>query len=79
VTGRRKEKVRCEEFKNRIDAYLEKELRKDESMKFEDHLRSCRNCRMEIESIQKSIAMMKTIFSDKKPPPEIKKKVFDKG
>jgi anti-sigma factor RsiW len=70
--------MRCEEFKDKVDAYLEKELSKDESIEFESHLRSCLNCGMEIESIQKSIDMMKNIFSDKKPPPEIKKKVFEK-
>lgn len=70
--------MRCDEFKEKADAYLEKELPKHEIIEFENHLRSCRDCRMEIESIQKSIDMMKNIFSDKNPPPEIKKKVFDK-
>ncbi len=71
--------MRCEEFNDKADAYLERELSKDESIEFENHLRSCQNCRMEMESIKKSIGMMRNVFSDKKPPPEIKKKVFEKA
>lgn len=70
--------MRCEDFKDKADSYLEKELREDESIAFENHLRSCRNCRLEMESIEKGIGMMKNIFSDRKPPSEIKRLVFEK-
>jgi anti-sigma factor RsiW len=71
--------MRCQDIKDRADAYLEKELREDESIEFEDHLRACRNCQMEMQSIIKCIDMMKNVFSDKKPPSEIKKMVREKA
>jgi anti-sigma factor RsiW len=79
VTGKRRNKMKCEEFRSKADAYLERELSKDESIECESHLRSCKNCRMEMESIKKSIDMMRNVFSDKKPPSEIKKRVFEKA
>ena len=71
--------MRCEEFKDKADAYLERELSKDESKEFENHLLSCRNCRMEMESMKKCIDMMRNVFSDKEPPSEIRKMVFEKA
>jgi anti-sigma factor RsiW len=79
VTGRRRNKMKCDEFKDKTDTYLERELSKDESIEFENHLRSCLNCRTEMESIKKGIDLLRNIFSDKTPPPEIKKKVFEKA
>jgi hypothetical protein len=70
--------MRCEEFMDKVDAYLERELWEDESIEFKNHLRSCQNCQMEMESMKKCIDMMKNVFSDKKPPPKIKKMIFEK-
>lgn len=70
--------MKCKEIMDKIDAYLEKELGKDELIEFEDHLRGCRNCQMELESIKKCINWMKNAFRAEKPPSEIKKMVFAK-
>lgn len=71
--------MRCREFTDIADAYLERELSDNESIEFENHLQSCRNCKIEMESIKKGIYIMKNIFSDKKPPSEIKKMIFEKA
>lgn len=68
----------CKEIKDKADAYFDRELSEGEIIKFNEHLRSCRNCQMEVKSIKKCIDMMKTVFSDKKPPSEIKRMVLEK-
>ncbi len=70
--------MKCEEFRDKTDAYLEQELSKTELIHFENHLKSCRDCQMEMESIKKCIDLMKNVFNDKKPPSKIKKMVFEK-
>jgi len=50
--------VRCNEVKRLLSAYFDGELPADKSIEVKDHLRRCRNCAKELESIEKIHRLM---------------------
>lgn len=70
--------MNCEEFKKNIDSYIDQELSKKESNAFEQHLKNCERCKLELMSYEKCKRLIQKFFKDKNPPPTIRKKVFEK-
>ena len=70
--------MNCEEFKKLIDTYLEKDLAKEISEKFEQHFSCCTKCCNELKSIDKCINIMQKMYKEADPPDTIRKNVFNK-
>ncbi len=70
--------MNCKECKQRMEAYLDGELNKQETSAFEQHLTSCETCRMEVKSVDKCISLMRTVMEDVNPPNTIRKGILEK-
>ena len=70
--------VDCKTFKETIDNFLEGELNPDESQNFEEHLKSCEPCSLELKSIDKCTILIQKIFDDSEPPESIKNNILKK-
>lgn len=70
--------MNCTEFMKSLDSYLEDELPDSAVPNFEQHMRSCNNCRKELMSYEKCIRLMNKFFKDKNPPESLRKNVFEK-
>ncbi len=70
--------MKCDEFKESIDIYLESELNNEDTRNFENHLGDCEQCARELQSLEKCARLFRKIVKDEDPPEVIRKAVFDK-
>jgi anti-sigma factor (TIGR02949 family) len=68
--------MNCNEFKATIDSFLDGELDDKETAEFEIHFTSCKNCHMELESLDKCSKVLRRLFKAENPPQTIQDKVF---
>ncbi len=47
----------CSEILEQLDAYLDQDARAELCRKIEEHLQNCRDCRVEVDSLQKTIIL----------------------
>jgi anti-sigma factor RsiW len=69
--------ITCDQFKSRIDSFLDGELTLKELSLVKQHMKSCRSCCLEFRSYDKSVRIMRKIFDDTDPPDSLRKRVFE--
>jgi len=61
--------MNCQDFRDKLELYLDNELSDQEKVEFEKHLSKCSSCAKELELL-KSISSFGKIVSFSEPPPE---------
>jgi anti-sigma factor RsiW len=68
--------MNCNEFKSNIDLFIDGELDDKETAEFEIHFTSCKDCHMELESLEKCSKVLRGLLKAENPPQSIKNNVF---
>jgi len=68
--------MNCKEFKSNIDSFIDGELDDKAAAEFEIHFTSCKNCHMELESLEKCTKVLRGHLKAETPPKSIQNKVF---
>jgi predicted anti-sigma-YlaC factor YlaD len=58
----------CQELVELVTAYLDNALSSEDLQRFEEHLATCRGCRVYIEQMRQTIRLTGTIAEDEVPP-----------
>ncbi len=58
----------CREIKDKLSAYLDGELETALCAEIEQHLRGCDNCRVMVDTLNKTITLYRNYGQDEVPP-----------
>ena len=68
--------MNCQEFKSNIDLFIDGELDEKEAAEFEIHFTSCKDCRLELKSLEKCSQVLRGLLKAETPPKSIQDRVF---
>ena len=68
--------MNCKQFKSNIDSFIDGELEDKVAAEFEIHFTSCKNCHMELESLEKCSKVLRRLLKAETPPKSIQDRVF---
>lgn len=67
--------MKCKEFKEFIQAYLDKELPIEVRKAWHQHLDECSICRASVQTFEKCITMMQQFMSEELPPKDLRERL----
>jgi len=68
--------MKCREIIKYISDYIDRELEKTIKEVFENHIKICRKCRMNLNSIEKTLFILKSVYKEEKIPGKVKKTLY---
>jgi predicted anti-sigma-YlaC factor YlaD len=66
----------CREIMKYISDYIDRELEDALREVFEEHIRICRRCRMNLNSMEKTIFISKFIYKEEKIPKKVEETLY---
>jgi dimeric dUTPase (all-alpha-NTP-PPase superfamily) len=68
--------MNCREIMKHISDYIDKEMEETLKEVFEQHIRICKRCRINLDSIEKTLLISKFIYKEEKIPKNVKKTLY---
>jgi predicted anti-sigma-YlaC factor YlaD len=66
----------CREIIKYISDYIDREMEETLREVFEEHIRICRRCRMNLNSVKKTLLISKFIYKEEKIPKKVERVLY---
>jgi len=68
--------MKCEDIEKLISEFIDNEIEESLRKMMEEHLKECRRCLSLFETIEKTIALSRSIYRKKKVPKDVSERVY---
>jgi anti-sigma factor (TIGR02949 family) len=70
--------VKCSNLLGNLSDYIDGELQAELCMQIEEHMKTCENCRVVVNTLKKTVELYEKCSEDAELPGEVKERLFAK-